>query len=234
MDPIDTGAIVFDMDGLLVDSEPLWAEVEADFAHSRGADFTSEMGRACVGKGLANTLRVMHEAFGFEIDVERDTREIIDRFIVRAGEVTLKPGARELIEAAERVVPMALGSSSERRLIRAVLEAVGLTRRLRVVVGGDAVARPKPAPDIFLRCAELLGVTASRAVVLEDSLAGVHAARSAGMRVIAVPEGDPMGRGFDGLCDAVVPDLFEARRRMRFVPCEGAAELGKSALSWKG
>ena len=212
MAQIDAGAIIFDMDGLLVDSEPLWAEVEADFARTRGGEFTRELARRCVGQGLANTLRVMRDAFGFHVDIERDSAEIIDRFVARARDLALKPGALELLNEVDGVVPVALGSSSSRRLVVSVLDAVGLSSRFGVVVTGDDVEHPKPAPDIFVKCARELGVMPARCLVLEDSLAGVRAGRAAGMRVIAVPEGDPHGRGFEDHADAVVADLFEARR----------------------
>jgi len=214
MVPIEASAILFDMDGLLIDSEPLWAEVEAAFARDRGANFTAELTRECVGRGLANTLRVMHEVFGFPVDLDRDSREIVDRFVARSGELVLKPGARELLDEATGLVPCALGSSSSRRLVQAALEAVGETSRFGVVVTGDDVAHPKPAPDIFARCARELGVAPARCVVLEDSLAGVRAGRAAGMRVIAVPERD--GSCFVDEADAVVKDLFAARARIRF------------------
>jgi HAD superfamily hydrolase (TIGR01509 family) len=175
-----------------------------------------------VGRGLANTLRVMSEAFGFHVDIEKDSREIIDRFIARAGDLVLKPGARELLDEAEGRVPIAVGSSSSRRLVLAVLEKVGVLPRFSVVVTGDDVERPKPAPDIFARCARDLGVAAAGCVVLEDSLAGVRSGRAAGMHVIAVPEGDVHGGGFEQEADFVVKDLFEARRRMRLPPAPPA------------
>jgi beta-phosphoglucomutase-like phosphatase (HAD superfamily) len=214
--PIEASALVFDMDGLLVDSEPLWAAVEAEFARARGGDFTREMAARCVGKGLANTLRVMSDAFGFPIDLERDAADIIDRFVARAGTLALKPGATELVHAASAVVPVALGSSSSRRLVRAVLDAVGMPATFGVVVTGDDVDRAKPAPDIFLACSRQLGAEPAGCVVLEDSLAGVRAGRAAGMRVIAVPEGAANRREIEEHADAVVADLFEARRLIRF------------------
>ena len=209
---IEARAILFDMDGLLVDSEPLWAEVEAEFARARGGDFTKELARACIGRGLENTLRVMSEAFGFPVDVRKDSQEIIDRFVSRAGELVLKPGARELLDETTGRMPIAVGSSSSRRLVLSVLEKVGVLPCFGVVVTGDDVERPKPAPDIFAKCARDLGVAPAGCVVLEDSLAGVRSARAAGMRVIAVPEGDPPA-GFEE-ADFVVRDLFEARRKI--------------------
>jgi sugar-phosphatase len=204
------------MDGLLVDSEPLWAKVEADFARVRGGDFTAAHAEQCVGRGLERTLLVMHEAFGFPVDLERDAAEIVSRFVARAHELALKPGALALLEAAQGVVPVALGSSSARRLVLAVLDAVGLGSRFDAIVSGDDVARTKPAPDIFLECARRLGVDPRTCVVLEDSLAGVEAGRAAGACVIAVPERRPFDPRLAELADHVTADLFEALGLLSF------------------
>jgi sugar-phosphatase len=206
-------ALVLDMDGLMVDSEPLWFQVERDFARARGAEWTPELWAGCIGQGMAYTLRVMHEAFGFAIDPDRDTAEIVGSFVARVGELALKPGCAELVAAArEAGVPLAVASSSARRLVEATLARFGLRDRFDAVVTGDCVARPKPAPDIFLEAAARLGVAPAACVVLEDSLAGVRAARAAGMRVIAVPEHAP--ERFAALADApdaIVADLHAAR-----------------------
>ena len=204
-------ALLFDMDGLMVDSEPLWFQVERDFARARGGDWTEELGTACIGQGMANTLRVMHESFGFPVDVERDASVIVELFVARVGELTLKTGFDELLaEALSKGVPRALASSSARRLVEATLARFGVRERFDAVVTGDCVAHPKPAPDIFLEAARRLGVPPDGCVVLEDSLAGVRAARAAGMRVIAVPEGVASAE-MTSLAEAVVSDLHAAR-----------------------
>ncbi len=218
MSPFSARAILFDMDGLLVDSEPLWAAVETDFARERGGELTAEHTAACVGRGLVHTLVLMRETFGFPVDVVRDADDIVDRFIARAAELALKPGARELLDAAEGRVAVALGSSSARRLVLATLRSVGLAARFPVVVTGDDVERTKPAPDIFLRCARDLEVAAAHCVVLEDSVAGARAGRAAGMCVIAVPERGADVDALGGVADAVVGDLFEARRLIALGP----------------
>jgi beta-phosphoglucomutase-like phosphatase (HAD superfamily) len=106
-------ALLFDMDGLMVDSEPLWFEVEREFARARGGDWTEELGTACIGQGLANTLRVMHESFGLPVDVERDSSMIVELFVARVADLTLKTGFEALLEDARaRRVPRALASSS--------------------------------------------------------------------------------------------------------------------------
>ncbi|MGO9838450.1 MAG: HAD family hydrolase [Polyangiaceae bacterium] len=204
-------ALIFDMDGLMVDSEPLWFEVQRDFALARGGEWTSALADRCVGKGLANTIRVMEQALGFAVDVDRDAAAIVDAFIGRVGTLALKRGCGDIVDAVGRHptrLPRAVASSSARRLVEATLGRFGLVDRFDALVCGDSVARPKPAPDIFLLAASRLGVSPAACVVLEDSVAGVEAARAAGMRVVAVPE-RPDERF--AVADAVVADLHEAR-----------------------
>jgi len=200
----------------MVDSEPLWFEVEREFARARGGDWTEEMGSACIGRGLANTVRVMHESFGFPVDVERDASVIVELFVSRVSELTLKTGFAELLaETRSRGVPRALASSSARRLVEATLARFGVREQFDAVVTGDCVTHPKPAPDIFLEAARRLGVPVEDCVVLEDSLAGVRAARAAGMRVVAVPEGTASAE-MTAQADAVVSDLHAARTLLSF------------------
>jgi HAD superfamily hydrolase (TIGR01509 family) len=198
------------MDGLLVDSEPLWWEVERDFARSRGAVWTDEQARACVGRGLRATLSVMRDALGLSVDPATDVGALVDRFIARVGDLALKPGAAELLTKAHGRVGLALASSSPERLIGAVLARFDLAPFFDAVVSGESVSRPKPAPDIFLRAAQELHVAPADCVVLEDSLAGAQAARAAAMRVIVVPDASGPPGGFDGIADAVVPSLVHA------------------------
>ena len=211
---IEAGALLFDMDGLLVDSEPMWFEVERTFARARGGEWTEALAHDCVGKGLANTLKVMGATFGVAIDLARDTDEIIDAFIARAGELQLKPGGAELVAEAFGKIPLALASSSHGRLVGAVVDRFGLRPRFGAIVSGDQVLHPKPAPDVFLAAAKQLDVPPARCVVLEDSLAGVTAGRAANMRVIGVPEEETPEMAT--IADVVVRDLFEARRHLAF------------------
>ncbi len=205
-------AFLWDMDGLLIDSEPLWYLVERDFARRRGADFTKEQALENIGKGIAHTVHFMHRLFGFPVDVERDVEELIQTFMDRTAELTLKPGARELLDRTHGQYGLALASSSHRRLVEKTLDQFALQPTFGAIVSGQDVARPKPAPDLFLRAAELLGAPIGECVVLEDSVAGVTAGRAAGAIVIAVPEGSQEAARFAELADVVVADLFEAAR----------------------
>jgi len=207
-------ALVLDMDGLLIDSEPLWFEVERAFAAERGAVWTLEHAHAATGRGLAATLAMMHKTFGFQINVAANATWIIDTFIARVGDLSLKPGGVELLDAAS-ALPLALASSSSMPLIRAVLERFAITERFQALVSGEMVAHPKPAPDIFLYTAAELGVDPAQCAVLEDSLAGATAGHAAGMFVVAVPEGPPEGRGFEAVSNVIVKDLFEAWRALQ-------------------
>jgi HAD superfamily hydrolase (TIGR01509 family) len=198
------------MDGLMVDSEPLWFRVQGDFVRAHGGEWTSEIAAQCRGRGLVNAMRVIKEACPLPVDVERDTVAILDEFAARIPELELKAGCRELVAlAAERGTSTAVASSSALRLIEAVLDRFSLRASFGVVVSGEAVSRPKPAPDVFLAAAERLGAAPGDCVVLEDAYAGVLAARAAGMRVIAVPEENDSRLA--SIADAVVPDLHAAR-----------------------
>jgi HAD superfamily hydrolase (TIGR01509 family) len=203
------GGLIFDLDGLLVDSEPFWFEAEAAFLRSLGHDWTQQGAEACMGQGTPNTLRYWRDVYGVEVDIERDTERIIDVMIERAFEMRMMKGAMALIERAQaRDIPMAVASSSPRRLIEAVLEAKGIRKYFRVVVSGQEVPKAKPAPDVFLRAGEGLGIALQDCVVLEDTLAGTRAGVASGARVLAVPT-TPSSEFFE-LATWVLNDLEEA------------------------
>lgn len=211
MAPLHPKALILDMDGLMVDSEPLWWSVERSLADTQGLVWTDEMAELCIGTGLPNTITTMRELLGLEMGVDEGVAWLVDTFVSRVGALSLKPGCRELLDgAAGQKLPLALASSSTRALIDAVLRHFQLADALAVIVSGDAVAAAKPAPDIFLRAAELLGEAPADCVVLEDSLAGVAAGQAGGFPVIAVPEREP--EAFARLTDHVVGDLHEAAR----------------------
>jgi HAD superfamily hydrolase (TIGR01509 family) len=203
-------ALIFDMDGLLIDSEPLWWRVEIALADDHGKRWTTEMAQQCVGTGLPNTIRVIKRELNIDIEVADGVAYLVDTFIKRIDELELKPGATALLEAARGKRKLALATSSTQRLMRAVLDRFSsVAPAFEQLITGDDVEHTKPAPDIFLLAAERLGVDPAQCVVLEDSVAGAEAGRAAGMFVIAVPEHAP--ERFESLTPHVVVDLHQAR-----------------------
>jgi beta-phosphoglucomutase-like phosphatase (HAD superfamily) len=211
--PGDLGALIFDMDGLMIDSEPLWWRVEGELAARHGVSWSDDLAKSCIGTGLPNAIRTMQKE-GLPVAVDDGVRWLIDGFIEHVGDLTLKPGCREILAAGRTAsLRIALASSAPDRLIDAVLDRFELRACFDAVLSGERVARPKPAPDIFLRAAELVGVVPASCVVLEDSLAGVTAACAAAIAVIAVPELER--DAFVSLTPYVVADLHEARALLR-------------------
>jgi HAD superfamily hydrolase (TIGR01509 family) len=202
-------ALIFDMDGLMVDSEPVWWRVEQSFAHAHGIEWSEDRARSCVGKGLEHVISTMREQLGLTISVEEGVRLLQRDFVARQAEIHLKPGCEELVGAARaRGMSLAVASSSPTHLIHAVLDQVAMRHSFDILMSGVDVPEPKPAPDIFLRTAERLGAPPRQCVVLEDSIAGVRAGVAAQMRVIAVPEDEP--QRFARLTPHVVDNLHEA------------------------
>lgn len=217
----DVQGLIFDLDGLLVDSEPIWFEVEGGFLGQFGYTWTEQQARNCMGQGTPSTLRIWQQTYGIAVDIERDTSTIVRRMIEKAPNIPLKKGVIQLLRTAKaRDCPMAVASSSPRELIEAVLEAKGIREYFQAVASAQEVPRSKPAPDVFVRAAKLLHVPIERCVVLEDALSGVRGAIAAGARVIAVPvwasqklgELDFHQKQFEILATWIVEDLEQAQQ----------------------
>ena len=184
-------AVLVDMDGLLVDTEPLWTVAEHELAVSLGGEFTPEIKAAMIGQGIDTAVPAMLSMLG-RTDV--DPREAGTAMLARVtelfgepGAVVLQPGAADLLDdLAEAGVPAALVSSSFRVLMEPVLDTLGRDR-FAVTVAGDEVGRRKPDPEPYLRAASLAGADPARCVVLEDSASGAHAGLAAGCPVVFVP-----------------------------------------------
>ncbi len=182
-------AVIFDMDGVLLDSEPLHLRATQATLGTRGASYTERDNRAFFGATDAELFRALSVLF----DLPGPTTTLVaakqDRLVTLIRtEARALPGIpavpRQLRAAG---LPLALASSSPRPVIEAVLETLGLEGLFQAVVSGDDVARGKPAPDAFLLAARRLGVPPERCLVVEDSRNGVLAAKAAGMTVAAVP-----------------------------------------------
>ena len=183
-------ALLFDMDGLLVDTERTWFAVESEIMAGLGAPWGDEHQAALVGGPLEKSVEYMLDHAG-RPDVAPDqlAQELLEGMVrhLRAGPVSWQPGAERLLtEAADAGVPCALVSSSLRPVVDAVLAAIG-TEHFAVTVSGDDVAQTKPNPDPYLLAAELLGVDPVRCVAFEDSETGATSAVAAGCLTVVVP-----------------------------------------------
>ena len=181
-------AVLFDMDGLLVDTEPLWLETETAVMARLGAPWTPQDQQALLGGSMQRTVSYLLGKATRPVPPETVERWMLDGMLDRAadGRVVVRPGARELVaEVAAAGLPYALVTSSERRFAEAVLAATGMT--FPVTVCGEDVTATKPDPEPYLLAAKLLDADPARCVVLEDSPNGVASAAAAGCRVLAIP-----------------------------------------------
>jgi HAD superfamily hydrolase (TIGR01509 family) len=181
-------AVVFDLDGVLVDSEHVWDEVREALAHERGGRWHERAQAEMMGMSSNEWSHYMHDVIGLPEPPEEINAEVVRRMRARyAGELPLIDGAVAAVRRLHSAFPLALASSSNRPLIDAVLETAGLEDLFEATVSSEEVARGKPAPDVFLEAARRLGVPPGRSAAVEDSANGVRAARAAGMRVVAIP-----------------------------------------------
>ena len=182
-------AVVFDMDGVLVDTEHLWDDVREELTTEWGGRYTPEAQEAMMGMSSLEWSRYLHETVGLREQPETINAEVVRRMLARYEvELPVVPGA---IEAVRRLdgegFRLAVASSSNRELIDAVLRRLGLAALFEATVSSEEVRRGKPAPDVYLEAARRLDVEPVRCAAIEDSASGIRAARAAGMRVVAYP-----------------------------------------------
>lgn len=181
-------AVIFDLDGVILDSEELWDEVREDLARERGGRWNEGAQTDMMGMSSREWSVYMHERIGLPEPPEEINREVVRRMLERyRRELPLIPGAVEAVERLAARWPLGLASSSNRELIDAALEAAGLAGHFRMTVSSEEVAHGKPAPDVYLEAARRLDVAPERCAAIEDSQNGIRSAKAAGMRVIAIP-----------------------------------------------
>jgi HAD superfamily hydrolase (TIGR01509 family) len=198
-------AVLFDMDGLLVDTEPLWFETESEVMARLGAQWTVADQERLLGGSMSNTVGYLLSKAVRPAAADEVARWMLDGMLDRAaqGRVIVRPGARELLSAvAAAGIPYALVTSSQREFAEAVIHGAGF--RFPVTVAAEDVPATKPAPDPYLHAAKRLNADPERCVAIEDSPNGVASATAAGCRVIAVPSLTPIGPAAGRL---VVPSL---------------------------
>jgi HAD superfamily hydrolase (TIGR01509 family) len=181
-------AVVFDLDGVLVDSEHVWDEVRQQLAEERGGRWSESASRDMMGMSSPEWSRYMRDEVGLGDEPAEISAEVVRRLESRYRvELPLITGAKQAVERIAARWPLALASSSNRELIDLALHASGLGRLFAATVSSEEVARGKPAPDVFLEAARRLGVEPAYCGAVEDSENGIRAAKAAGMHTVAIP-----------------------------------------------
>jgi HAD superfamily hydrolase (TIGR01509 family) len=204
-------AVVFDLDGVLLDSEQVWDEVREQLVKERGGRWRDQAHTEMMGMSSVEWSRYMHDELGVSDPPEEISKEVVRRLAeVYRERLPLIEGAVEAVERLAAHWPLGLASSSNRELIDLVLELSGLARFFYVTVSSEEVQRGKPAPDVYLEAARGLGVPPENCAAVEDSRNGIRAAKAAGMRVIAIPNPHfPPGEEALALADVTLGSLAE-------------------------
>jgi HAD superfamily hydrolase (TIGR01509 family) len=216
-------AIIFDMDGLMLDTEPLYRKVWKRAAAECGYNLTDEMYRELVGRGRKVAEQILARLFAPDFPMEKFRKLSLEDEVrtFTFDPIETKPGLEEILAFVEaRNLPKAVATSTERAIAVPLLTRMNLLPRFRVVATGDEVSRGKPHPDLFMLAAQRLGVAPASCLVLEDSEAGVTAASRAGMRVFLVPDIVQPSPEVARLATAIFPSLVDAMRGLEKSPAE--------------
>ena len=181
-------AVLWDMDGTLVDSEHHWMASEKALAEAHNATWTEQDGHDLIGNSLYESSKIIKAKIGSEMDTEAIVQHLTDSVVARLSEsLAWRPGARELLQELKRKkIKTALVTMSLHRMAAEVVSQIPFDA-FDVIVGGDDVSRGKPFPDPYLRAAELLGVDPKDCVAFEDSNTGLRSAEAAGTKAVGVP-----------------------------------------------
>lgn len=209
------GLIIFDMDGLMIDSERLTMQAYIDMGREWGLPVTQEQFLNIIGKNSRDIKNQYRRDFGEDIDADRLYREIgalRDRRVREDG-IPVKKGLHDLLTMLKEeasAIPLTVASGSDEEVINRHLETAGLSHYFTDVLSSRDVPRGKPAPDVFLSLCERFRVSPEETLVFEDSPNGIRAGLAGNMQVIAVPDIQPVPDDIAGKCYAVVPDLAAA------------------------
>jgi HAD superfamily hydrolase (TIGR01509 family) len=209
-------AVVFDLDGVVVDSEQVWDDVREQLARERGGRWHDRAQAEMMGMSSPEWSAYMHEVIGLPEPPEEIDAEVVRRMQARYEErLPLIPGAVDAVRRLGESFTLGVASSSNRPLIATVLAGAGIAELFAAVVSSEEVPRGKPAPDVYLEAARRLGVAPSRCAAIEDSSNGIRAAHAAGLRVLALPNAHyPPAPDALELADAVVSSPDELTREL--------------------
>ena len=206
-------AVVFDMDGILFDTERLCMEVWNEFADEMGIENIEKALVGCIGLNRTDTRIFLENFYGKDFPYDELRQTTSERMAKRMEkEIPMLPGVRELLDyLSERKVPIGLASSSRSEVIKSHITRAGLTDYFQVVVGGDMIEHSKPLPDIYLIACEKLGVSPEDAYAIEDSPNGIRSAYSAGMKAIMVPDLIEPTEEMEEKATVILPSLFAVK-----------------------
>jgi len=206
-------AVVFDLDGVLVQSEELWDAARRELVAEAGLDWPPDATDAMMGMSSLEWSRYVHEQIGVPADPEAINAAVLERVEARyRSDLPWIPGAREAVARMAARWPLGLATSSNREIIDLVVEEGGFGDAFAATVSSEEVGRGKPAPDVYLEVVRRMDVEPVRSAAIEDSTNGLLAARAAGMRVVAIPNDahPPERRGLDA-ADVVLDSIDELR-----------------------
>jgi HAD superfamily hydrolase (TIGR01509 family) len=202
-------AVVFDLDGVLIQSEEIWDAVREQYVRDRGGRYDEDVQRAMMGMSAPEWSRFLAGEAGVPGEPEEINADVVERMLeAYRRELPLLPGAVEVVRRMAAAFPLALASSSNRAIFEEVLRLAAIADCFAVTVSSEEVARGKPAPDVYLEAARRLGVAPERCAAVEDSHSGIRSAHAAGMRVVAIPNASyPPGADALTLADVVLDSL---------------------------
>jgi len=200
---------VFDLDGVLLDSEHVWDEVREELTRERGGRWHEGAQRQMMGMSSLEWSRYMHDELGVPDPPEEISKEVVRRLeTIYRRHLPAVPGARDAVERLAEHWPLGLASSSNRELIELALELLSIDDQFAATVSSEEVSRGKPAPNVYLEAARRLQVEPTRAAAIEDSHNGILAAKAAGMRVLVIPNRHfPPGEDALAQADVVLESL---------------------------
>ncbi len=215
-------AVIFDMDGVIADTEHVWDEVREVLVADWGGTYSPVAQQAMMGMSSVEWSQYMHDELGLTQSPEEINAEVVRRMLERyRTDLPLVDGAVDVVRELAASLPLAVASSSNRPLIDAVLESAGIAECFVATVSSEEVARGKPSPDVYLEAARRLGVAPVSCVAVEDSANGIRAAAAAGMSVIAYPNRRyPPGADALALCSVVIGSLDELVRAVETMHAE--------------
>lgn len=205
-------AVVFDMDGVIFDSERLVVECWKEVAEKYGMEDVETACRACLGITRPEAKAVFRRKYGPDFDYDLRKQEMSDLFFARYGEgrLPMKPGIVEILTSLKEAgIPVALASSTRREVVTRELADAGIIHFFTQIICGDMVTRSKPDPEIFLTACQALGSDPARTAGIEDSFNGIRAAAAGGLRTIMVPDMLQPTEEIRSLTEAVLPSLHE-------------------------